>query len=249
MANELRVYANFLGGRLSADAASGATSLSSAAFASLPVIDTTNHMLITIDPDGLSGEPFVLRVTAHTAAATTVTVDATGSEGTTVRAVKAGCDWVHSLVVTDVKGGAVHFKRAAGDLTLNSTSWANLPTIGTTWDVSLKAAVGDIIEADMSGLINDEAVEAHLDLWTMPAGVATNQFGGTQGVAAWWGRASNVVKAGGAAHYTIVSGDLVSGSVALRLRYKTSTATNKTLFASTALPLQFSVKNLGQPTA
>ena len=127
MANELRVYANFLGGRLSADAASGATSLSSAAFASLPVIDTTNHMLIALDPDGLTGEPLVLRVTAHTAAATTVTVDATGSEGTTARALKAGCDWVHSLVLSDVVMPFVMVVRSAA---------LNIATGGTTiaWD-------------------------------------------------------------------------------------------------------------------
>ena len=142
------------------------------------------------------------------------------------------------------------FTRSTGDLTLNSTTWADLPTIGTTWDAVLAAQTGDVIECGVSAFWNAEAVVGHLDVATIVSAAAVNYFataGGASGygVPNWAGIANAQSNAGGPYLYTLVAADISSGTVTLRLRYRTSAASNKTLYAQSILPLQFYAKNLG----
>lgn len=144
------------------------------------------------------------------------------------------------------------FLRTAGNLTLNSTSWADLPTVGTTWDLVLAAQVGDTVEVGLSARIDSEAVELYLDVVTIVSAAAVTSVGNqaapsstTRGVSAWTGIPSVVGKAAGSALYTLVSADISSGTVTLRLRYRTSSATNKVLNAVADYPLHFWGKNLG----
>lgn len=142
-----------------------------------------------------------------------------------------------------------HFTRSVGNLTLNSSTWADLPTIGTTWDAVLSAQVGDTIEAGVSGVLGAENVQIHFDVATIVAGVVTNYFGsGTvsnAGVCAWLAEAVQTTNIGGSAMRTLVAGDISAGTVTLRLRYRGSAATSRTLYASADLFFQFFVKNLG----
>lgn len=145
-----------------------------------------------------------------------------------------------------------HFTRNSGDLTLNSTAWADLPTIGTTWDAVLAAQVGDIIECGVSGFWNSQNVVGHLDVATIVSAAPVNYFataGGASGygVPSWAGVANNQSNAGGSFMRALVAGDISAGMVTLRLRYRTSSAVNKTLYAQTDLPLHFWAKNLGPP--
>lgn len=106
MANELRVHANGVAGKLSADITSGATTFSSAGLADLPVIDTTNHAMIAFyqtDTNGRVTKQEIVKVTAHTAAATSATI-VRAQESTTAAAwngSSAPDSWVHGPVGTD----------------------------------------------------------------------------------------------------------------------------------------------------
>lgn len=142
------------------------------------------------------------------------------------------------------------FTRVAGSLTLNSTTWANLPTIGTTWDAVLAAQVGDVIRVEMTGLFGVEAVEGNLDIVSIVSAAPVNYWGGdggvsSNGVAGWYGPASAYASFGGSVRRTLLAGDISAGTVTLRPRYRTATAANKTLFASSAATLHFAVDNLG----
>lgn len=65
---------NFASGVLSADPGAAGTVLTSGNFAFLPAVASPHTMRLALDPDGIAGAPEIVIVTAHTAAATTVTV-------------------------------------------------------------------------------------------------------------------------------------------------------------------------------
>lgn len=102
MANDLRVRANFLSGVVDDNPLSiGATTLTSSALSSFPVIDSTNHALIVLDPNGTGGTPEIVKVTGHGAGATTATV-LRAQENTVARAHNQNIPWVHSAVASDL---------------------------------------------------------------------------------------------------------------------------------------------------
>lgn len=137
--------------------------------------------------------------------------------------------------------------RTAGDLTLNSTAWADLTT---AHDVTVAAAEGDVLLVSLSAAGDSQAVEAYLDAATMVSGAVVNHIGtngvGTRGVQAWTLQVSAIRFQGGSVQYAVQAGDIDVGNVTLRLRYRTNTSSNKKLFANTDMPLHFSVVNLGQ---
>lgn len=133
--------------------------------------------------------------------------------------------------------------RSSGNLTLNSTSFAN---VDTGLDLVLAAEVGDVIEVGVSVVMGAEAVIAMFDVYTIVSASPVTGFGGTNGVSGWYVSAlADNMHVGGSVMSTLVAGDISSGTVTLRLRYKTGTAANKTLLANTANPLHFWAKNLG----
>lgn len=138
------------------------------------------------------------------------------------------------------------FTRTAGNLTLNSTALADLPTIGTTWDITLAAQVGDVVRVELSGLWGSEVVEAYLDVYSIVSAAAVSSWSGaaTSG-GGWYGAAGSNPPVAGTYRRAVTAGDLSSGSITLRPRYRTVTAANKTLFAVGDHPLHFAVDNLG----
>lgn len=142
-------------------------------------------------------------------------------------------------------------RRTAGDVTTSVTTWAN---VDTGMDLVLEAQVGDVIEASVSGLWNNDARAGYLDVATVVSGSPVNSFANAgaatssppfNGMCAWRGDTSLYTPIGGPAHYTIVAGDLSSGQVTLRLRMASGAAAAKTIFAGTSFALEFSVSNLG----
>lgn len=128
-------------------------------------------------------------------------------------------------------------ERTAGNLTLNSTAWAD---VDNNLDLVLPAAAGDIVICGLSGLSLSEAVDVYLTFETVAGG---NRMGGGdstngQGVQAWRGHTSVLVALGGTAPLTLVAADISGGNVTMRLRYRTNTADNKTLRANASNPLQ-----------
>lgn len=144
------------------------------------------------------------------------------------------------------------FTRTAGNLTLNSGSWANLPTIGTTFDIVLEAQVGDVIEAGIKAHTGGEGATAAFDVVTIVSAAYYSSFS-TQsttrpsaGAGAWFVESAYAVDVSGSFMYVLTSGDISGGQVTLRVQYSQAAGSNKTLYANTAnAPFQFYAKNLG----
>lgn len=101
MANELRSRTNFVGGLVEDNPLTNvATTLNSAGLAALPVIDTTNHAALILDPDGIHGAPEIVHVTAHSASSTTATI-LRAQESTSARQHLRDTYWVHTATVRD----------------------------------------------------------------------------------------------------------------------------------------------------
>lgn len=77
----------------------GAATFNSAALADLPVV-TGNHAIITLDPLKQFGNPEIVMVTAHTAAATVATITR-GMFGTVARSHPVNTLWVHAATQDD----------------------------------------------------------------------------------------------------------------------------------------------------
>ena len=101
MANEIRLRSNNQLGTITDNPLLiGATTINSPAFVDLPTVDTTNHLLLTLDPTETNGAAEIVRVTAHTAASSVVTV-VRGAETTTPRQHPFGTTWYHGPVASD----------------------------------------------------------------------------------------------------------------------------------------------------
>lgn len=106
MANELRVRSIVPDGLIDdAPLTSGATVLTSSGLASVPVIGSTQHFPIILDPDGLEGNPEIVYVTAHTSLATTATI-LRAQEGTVAAAHAQDTPWVHGPTTYDFVGSS-----------------------------------------------------------------------------------------------------------------------------------------------
>lgn len=103
MANEARLWQDFVGGVVDDDPlTSGATTLNSADLAVLAAVDADHYMVIVLDPDGLDGDPEIVWVTAHTASATSATI-ARAQEGSSgPREHRLDTPWVHGQTAADM---------------------------------------------------------------------------------------------------------------------------------------------------
>jgi hypothetical protein len=144
-------------------------------------------------------------------------------------------------------------RRTAGDVTLNSTNWAN---VDTGIDITLSGVVaGDQILYGINARVDTQTVVGFFDVVTVVGGSPVNSFA-VQGavetapgtiISGWRtdGTGERVGITGDAPPYTLVSGDISSGSVTLRLRYATGTAANLTLKAGGTTPLDVWARNIG----
>jgi hypothetical protein len=138
--------------------------------------------------------------------------------------------------------------RTSGNVTCNSTTWAN---VDTGIDLVLAAAAGDTIEVGTSFKWGNEAVWIFLTASTIVGGSPVSHAGPAsasgEGVSGWGGAgdSSSTQHRGCSVMFTLVSGDISSGTVTLRLRYRTATAANRTLEANADKPLHWWAKNIG----
>src|ERR1700746_3373893 len=101
MANEIRLRSNNQSGAITDNPLTNiSTTINSPGFVDLPVLNTTNHLMLIMDPLELNGPAEIIQVTAHTAAATSVTV-IRGAEGSAARTHVLGTTWFHGPVVSD----------------------------------------------------------------------------------------------------------------------------------------------------
>lgn len=145
MANEARIRANFVGGLVEDNPlASGGTTLTSAGLAALGAVTSAEHIAIVLDPDGRAGNPEVIWVTLHTAAATSATV-VRGREGTTARAHERDTPWVHGPTKYDV--ARLYYSSPTDGVTRTSTT---MGALSTPWQLTVKdVLVGQIVELDL----------------------------------------------------------------------------------------------------
>lgn len=101
-----RLHSNFQSGLLSVGVGAADTAISSAAFASLPVVAIPDTLAVVLDPRAVGGAPEIVTVTAHTASATSVTVTR-GQEGTSARSHLSSTTWVHAVSKADIENFGV----------------------------------------------------------------------------------------------------------------------------------------------
>jgi hypothetical protein len=125
-----------------------ATTLNSAGLANLAAVTGADHALITLDPGRVAGAPEIVRVTAHTASATSATITR-GQFGTAAREHLVGTAWEHAPVahtdqtaqVTDFPGEWEDYTPSNTNVTVgNGTETARFCRIGNTvfWRYSLR---------------------------------------------------------------------------------------------------------------
>jgi hypothetical protein len=147
-------------------------------------------------------------------------------------------------------------KRTSGSLTVSSATWVDLDT---GLDLVLNASTGDVIEVAVSGVWGVENIPGRLDVVSVVSNSPVNSFGRDAapdnnhiGIGGW----SNIAglpnfeeSISGSFFRTLVSGDISSGTVTLRLRRRTlSPASNKTIYATSELPFEWWARNHGPVT-
>lgn len=159
-------------------------------------------------------------------------------------------------------------KRAASNsITLSSNIVAEIaaalngPGAGG-FDISLPAAVDDVLEWTFNGLVGAAAFNLGIDIYTVNGAEAkVNPFGAglsdgmatTAGALTWF--CVDIVnmnnRLGGSALHKVVAGDIVGGQVKCRPYYVVGAGSpqNRTLFCTANYQLEMSLKNLGPATA
>lgn len=132
------------------------------------------------------------------------------------------------------------------------TSWGTI--IATTYDITLPAQVGDVLQVSLNGWHQLNTMNRYLDVASVVSGTLTNYYGqggstptGTYlGVGGWRGLNNSSVYNGiaGSIMYTVVAGDLVNGFVTSRIVGKADSGT-PVIDVSANQPLFFSVENIG----
>lgn len=96
----MRLRADFKSGTLTSGITNVATSLASTELAGLAEVVSPDYLMVVLDPLGGAGAPEVVKVTAHSAGATTATV-VRAQEGSAARPHLAGVTWRHTPTATD----------------------------------------------------------------------------------------------------------------------------------------------------
>lgn len=151
-----------------------------------------------------------------------------------------------------IKGGA-QVSYQTGNVTFNTTSWAAMST--GTFDVSCAAAVGDTIMVSLNteGDGGAAVVAALLDFHTLVSGSRINSLSTkiavantNLGVPSLRINSAVATSLYGSVFYKLVSGDISSGSVTVRLVGRQfSGSMTATLYGGSTLPIEFTIVNLG----
>ena len=142
-------------------------------------------------------------------------------------------------------------KRTAGDIALGSVVTPTWADVETSLDIVLTAATGDFIEYGISGLLGS-GTDTFFDVATIVSSAVVTYFSsGTStatagGASGWYGRPSLIFPVTGSLMSpALVSGDISSATVTLRLRYSKGGSSGRTFYATPGDPLIVWAKNLG----
>ena len=136
----------------------------------------------------------------------------------------------------------------SGDFTLNNTNYTDIHA--SALDLTLPASAGDVIEYTMNGGAGNQAVNLSLDVFItanstyFSSNTTTPLTFGRMGWRCATGVESQI--SGGASH-VVVAGDISGGNITMRPRYRTDTATNRTLYGggTAGTSLYLSARNFG----
>lgn len=149
------LYDNVLAGQISDNPlSSGATTINSAAFANLSAVTGADIMWITLYPDASGGAPEIVKVTAHTASATSVTV-VRGQQGTTARAHNLNTVWKHAVTASDLDRfavGVTGYESTGGAVTLPDATLTTVDAISVTTPAAGMALVAALLQYEASGV-------------------------------------------------------------------------------------------------
>jgi hypothetical protein len=141
--------------------------------------------------------------------------------------------------------------RTAGDIALGAVVTPTWADVNTGLDLVLAAAVGDIIEYGISGLLGS-GTDTFFDVATIVSSAVVTYFSsGTStatagGASGWYGPNGLIFPVTGSLMSpALVSGDISGGNVTLRLRYSKGASSGRTLYASAGDPLIVWAQNWG----
>jgi hypothetical protein len=181
-----------------------ATTINSAAFANLRAVTAPDFLWITLDPEGANGAPEIVKVTANTAAATSVTVERE-QQSTTAREHPTATVWAHTLTEEDANdlphvilttAGDIMYATAANDperlaigtadqvLQVNAGAtapeWGQVATDGIADSAVTTAKIGDsqVTNAKMAddSVDSAEIVDGAVDAVHLASGVARSNL-------------------------------------------------------------------------
>ncbi len=132
--------------------ASGATTINSAAFASLPVVTGGDTLAIILDPEEVNGAAEIVIVTAHSSAATSLTATR-AAEGSSAREHPQSTEWVHGPTAVDFLNVDLSTV-AKGDI-LAGLSAGVLEIVAASGKSD-----GDVVTLQADGTVDFEAVPA-----------------------------------------------------------------------------------------
>lgn len=138
-----RLRSNFQRGSLSANISNSATTISSGQFNTLPVVAAPDYLMIVLDPDAQHGNPEIVKVTAHTSSATSVTATR-AQEGTSARSHNSSTVWRHVPSAAD--WAAVRTTATDAVLYVSADSSASDNNDGLSWG-SAKATIQAAVTA------------------------------------------------------------------------------------------------------
>lgn len=187
------LYSNFLQGTLSSGITNSATSISSTAFANLPVVASPDILYLVLDPGQSAGVPEVVTVTAHTASATSVTVTR-GSQGSTARSHLSGVTWTHSWTKADAEtvnpagvismfGGSsapTGWLLCDGTAVSRTTYAALFSAIGTTYGVGNGSTTFNLPNLTGRVPVGRDAGQAEFDVLGETGGAKTHTLSATE---------------------------------------------------------------------
>lgn len=129
-------YSNFQSGTITDNPLSNvATTVNSSAFASLPAVTAPDTMWLVLDPNGVNGAPEIVQITAHTAAATSVTV-VRAQQSTSARSHPVNSAWTVAVTKSDLDELPFRKLTSTGDtLYASAANTASRLAIGATGTV------------------------------------------------------------------------------------------------------------------
>lgn len=137
-------------------------------------------------------------------------------------------------------------KRTAGDLIINATGWND---VGIA-DVTVAASAGEWVSVGANFVVFAATNNINFDVCTVVSGSPVNYLGGSgsageSGLGGWFAEQDININVSGEVPYQVQAGDLSSGQVTFRLRYRAANTASRTIGASSGRPAFFWARVLG----